>query len=127
MDFRFTIVETSLNRAEFRWKWLRFLQHTFTLGIVLCLLALVFGVAMLNGWVTSRAWAIAFFSLLAVAGVLAWVIILIAVMVRATDRNWLAGALERVDGRLLDRLNTLLFLEGRQREAGIRGGQAAGA
>src|SRR5205809_166696 len=65
MNFRFTVVETSLNRAEFRWKWLRFLQHSFTLGVALCLLILAFAGAVALGWVTSKSPATAFFALLA--------------------------------------------------------------
>src|SRR5438093_5271217 len=111
MNFRFTVVETSLNRAEFRWKWLRFLQHSFTLGVILVLLVLGFGGAIALGWVTSKTVATTFFALLAVVGFIAWAIIIISVVAGAPDRNWLAAALERVDRRLLDRLNTLLFLE----------------
>src|SRR5438045_182178 len=111
MNFRFTIVETSLNRAEFRWKWLRLLQHTFTLGITLSSLALAFATAILSGLVVSKALAITFFVLLAVVGFIAWAVIIISVVAGAPDRHWLAAALERVDSRLLDRLNTLLFLE----------------
>ena len=55
MNFRFTVVETNLNRAEFRWKWLRFLQHTalarqHRLLSWFCLL----GAAILMGWITSK-------------------------------------------------------------------------
>ncbi|HWX21075.1 MAG TPA: hypothetical protein VN578_14335 [Candidatus Binatia bacterium] len=116
MNFRFTVVETSLNRVEFRWKWLRLLQHSALLGIVLCVLALVFGIAMLSGWVTSRTVGITFFALLAVAGLITWAVILIIVVAGAPERRWLAAALERVDHRFLDRLNTLLFLENRRDE-----------
>src|SRR5438045_526971 len=119
MNFRFTIVETSLNRAEFRWKWLRFLQHTFTLGIVLCLFALGIGIALLSGWLASKTLVITIFALLAAVGFIAWAVIIISVVAGAPDRNWLAAALERVDSRLLDRLNTLLFLEGRRGDARV--------
>ena len=51
MNFRFTIVETVLNRAEFRWKWLRFLRYSLMLGILLGLLGLGFGGVVLKGWV----------------------------------------------------------------------------
>lgn len=116
MQFRFTIVETSLNRAEFRWKWLRFLQHTFTLGIVLCSLTLLLAVSILNDWLTNRTLAVALLTGLGILGLIAWVVIVIAVLAGSPDRNWLAAAVERVDRRLLDRLNTLLFLEKRPRE-----------
>ena len=114
MNSQFTIVETSLNRAEFRWKWLRFLQHSFLLGAILSLLALLFALGVTAGWVSSKAFAITFFAVLAVGGFVAWFIIIIAVVARAPKRPWLAAALERVDPRLLDRLNTLLFLEKRR-------------
>ena len=116
MQFRFTIVETSLNRAEFRWKWLRLLQYTFTLGLVLCLLALSFALAILGGWITSKTTAITVITTLAILGALAWLVIIVAVLAGSPQRNWLAAAIERVDRRLLDRLNTLLFLERRPRD-----------
>ncbi|MCX6927978.1 MAG: hypothetical protein NT154_32930, partial [Verrucomicrobia bacterium] len=116
MRFRFTVVETSLNRAEFRWKWLKFLQHTFLLAGILCGLVLLFGVGMISGWVTSKGLATTFFALLGLVGFIAWAVIIISVVAGAPDRGWLAAALERVDRRLMYRLNTLLFLERRPRE-----------
>jgi hypothetical protein len=110
----FTVVETSLNRAEFRWKWLKFLQHSFLLGGVVSLLVLLFGGAILLGWVTNKALATTFFALLAVSAFIAWAVIIISVMAGSPDRTWLAAAVERVDRRLRDRLNTLLFLERRR-------------
>ena len=117
MSFRFTVVETSLNRAEFRWKWLRFLQHSFLLGGILCALVLLFGGAILFGWVTSKALATTFFALLGIAGFIAWAVIVISVLAGSPERSWLAAALERVNPRLLDRLNTLVFLEGRPKDS----------
>ena len=111
MSFRFTVVETSLNRAEFRWKWLKFLQYSFSLGAIVCLLLLVVAEAIICGWLTNKALAAALFGLIAVFGLIAWVVVTISVAAGTPGRNWLASALERVDGRLLDRLNTLLFLE----------------
>jgi hypothetical protein len=111
MNLRFTTVETALNRVEFRWKWLRFLQHTLTLVAALSLLVLGFAGAMAAGWVASRMLTITVFVLLGTLGFLAWIILTIAVAAGSPARGWLAAALERVDRRLLDRLNTLLFLE----------------
>jgi hypothetical protein len=116
MNFRFAVVETSLNRAEFRWKWLRFVQHSAVLGSFLCLLVLFFGGAIECGWVTSKPLALAVLSILGGLGFVAWMVVLISIMAGSPDRNWLAAALERVDRRLLDRLNTLLFLEQRRTE-----------
>jgi hypothetical protein len=109
----YTVVETSLNRAEFRWKWLRFLHHSFILAGALCLLVLFLGVAMLLGWITDKGLATACFVILGGAGLVGWAVIIISVMVATPERVWLASAVERVDRRLRDRLNTLLFLERR--------------
>ena len=46
MSFRFTIVETSLNRAEFRWKWLKFLQLSFLIAAIVSGMVLLLGCAM---------------------------------------------------------------------------------
>jgi hypothetical protein len=108
---RYGTIERNLHRAEWRWKWLRFLQHTLTLGAVLSFCTLFFGMAIVAGWVTSRAVANVILPLLGIAGMAGWVIIAIAVFARRADRGWVGAALERVDHRLLDRLNTLLFLE----------------
>jgi hypothetical protein len=117
MSSRFTVVETSLNQAEFRWKWLRFLQHSFLLGSILCLLVLLFGGAVIVGWVTSKALATAFFALLGVVGFITWAVVVIRILAGTPERNWLAAAVERVNPQLLDRLNTLLFLERRRRDS----------
>jgi hypothetical protein len=109
----YTVVETSLNRAEFRWKWLKFLQYSFVLAGILSSLMLLFGGAILLGWVTNKALALTFFAVLGVIGFIAWAVIIISVMAGTPDRLWLGAAVERVDRRLRDRLNTLLFLEHR--------------
>ena len=117
MSNRYTVVETSLNRAEFRWKWLKFLRHSFLLGGILCALVLLFGGAIILGWVTSKALATTFVALLGMVGFIAWAVIIISVLAGSPDRSWLAAALERVNPRLLDRLNTLLFLERHRQDA----------
>jgi hypothetical protein len=119
MNFRFTVVEASLNRAEFRWKWLKFLRYSFVLGSILSLAVLVLGWGMAHGWVTSKTVATACFSGVAILGFISWAVIAITVAVGTADRNWLAAALERVDRRLMDRLNTLLFLERHRGDARV--------
>ncbi len=113
MISRHWIVQTSLNRAEFRWKWLHFLVRTFWWGIGLCLLLLLAGAALVLGWIASKPAAIALYVVIATAGFAGWVVILLSAAAKAPDQSWLAAAIERVDRRLLDRLNTLLFLEQR--------------
>ena len=117
MNFRFTVVERSLNRAEFRWKWLRFWRYSFILGALGCLLFLGVGAAIHLGWLTNKALVITLLGASAVLGLIAWLVVLLTVVAARTNRNWLANAMERVDSRLLDRLNTLLFLESRRGDA----------
>jgi hypothetical protein len=110
----FTTVDTSLNRAEFRWKWLKTLHRTFILGVILSCAVLLLGAAMVLGWVGSKAFVLGCFIGLAVLGFIAWAVILISVAASAPERGFLAAALERVDRRLKDRLNTVTFLERRR-------------
>ncbi|HVV73637.1 MAG TPA: hypothetical protein VHI52_19360, partial [Verrucomicrobiae bacterium] len=116
MNSRFLVVETSLNRAEFRWKALKLLQYTAILGSSVCLCLLFLGGAVLGGLVSDRNLALFLFGVVGAVAVLAWAIVAIGVMASSPERPSLAAALERVDHRLLDRLNTLLFLERRRGE-----------
>ncbi|HWI55805.1 MAG TPA: hypothetical protein VNZ22_01160, partial [Bacillota bacterium] len=68
MNTRSLVVETSLNRAEFRWKFLRLLQQSAVLGISLCLLILTFGVAILAGWISNKDVALTFLALVGGVG-----------------------------------------------------------
>jgi len=117
VNFRFTVVETNLNRAEFRWKWLRFLRESLLLGTIVCLAILLQGGAILAGILTSKPIAITLYVVLAMAGIIAWTVLIITIAAATPARPWLAAALERVDSRLLDRLNTLVYLESHPPEA----------
>lgn len=113
MNPRFAVVETHLTRAEARWKWLRFVLHSSILGLCLCVLVLALSAAILKGWVSSLALATTLFALLAVFGFIAWMVVIVSVAAGTCERSWLAAAIEKVEPRFLDRLNTLLFLERR--------------
>jgi len=86
-------------------------------GGILCLLVLLFGGAVIFGWVTSKTLATTFFGLLAAVGFIVWAVVVISILAGTPERSWLAAALERVNPRLLDRLNTLLYLERRRRDS----------
>ncbi|MGH7969964.1 MAG: hypothetical protein ACREIC_14675, partial [Limisphaerales bacterium] len=117
MSSRYLVVETSLNRAEFRWKWLKLLQYTAVLGTLTGLAALFLGGAILGGVLSDKNLALVLLVLIAGLGFIAWAIMAISVFAGAPDRSRLASAVENVDRRLLDRLNTLLFLEKKRGEA----------
>ncbi len=116
MSFRSSVVEASLNRAEFTWKRLRLMRQTLVLGTAVCVLVLLVGLSITAGYVTSKSIALDLFVGVAVLGLLVWGVVLISVLAGSVDRSWLGAALERMDRSLMDRLNTLLFLERRSRE-----------
>lgn len=111
MNFRFSKIETTLNRAEFRWKWLRLLKYTGILGILVCLGLLAFGEALLAGWVLTQGTAWTLILIFLIASFVSWAAICITVLSAAPERRWLGSVLEKTEPRLHDRLNTLLFLE----------------
>src|SRR5437867_308667 len=105
------LVEANLRRAAARRQRLRMLQHSATLGAIVCAVFLLLGLAMSCGWMQYHQTAGVVTALVIVAAVMAWLAILIAVAATPAKRPWLAAALERVHPRLLDRLNTLVLLE----------------
>jgi hypothetical protein len=111
VNFRFSTIEATLNRAEFRWKWLRLLKYTGMLGIVVCLGLLAFGEALLAGWTLTQGAAWTVLLVLLIAAFIVWTAICITILSGAPERRWLGAVLEKTQPRLLDRLNTLLFLE----------------
>ena len=120
MSSRFTIVETTLNRAEFRWKWLRFVQLSSILGGITALAFLALGVGLRSGWITSKSNATALITCIVFLAFVAELVIMILVAGGSPGRAWLAAAVERVDSRLLDRLNALLYLEQREGDPNVK-------
>lgn len=111
MNYRGTMVEAALNRVEFHWKWLRLLRRASMLGIGLCLgfCAVAYGIR--SGALTDRSVAIGVWAALGLAGSVSLCVVAIRILAGGVERRWLGAALERIDRRWLDRLNTLLFLE----------------
>lgn len=105
------VVDEKLADASSKWRWLRFLQHTGTLGSLFTLLFLALGCSMINGWLTKPVLAGILVAFFVAAAFFAWIGAAIAVLSKDTDRGWLAGLLERGQPKLLDRVNTLVALE----------------
>ena len=80
-------------------------------GLILCLLWFGVELAAREGLITHRSvmheWTLLFMT----AGMLALLGIFIAALVQRQPRAWLAGTLEKGCAPLLDRLNTLVYLE----------------
>ena len=111
MKFRFTAIDRSLNRAELRWQGLRLLRGSAVLGIAICLLVIAWGVTVAAGFLASRPLAVAWLGAIAGGGLMALGLLVLRITGDSPDRKRIAAALENNDRRLLDRLNTLLFLE----------------
>jgi len=111
MNPRLHLIEVNLKRTAARWRWLRFLQHSSTLGATVCLLFLVVAAALLAGWTPQPVFVTTLEVLFVVGAVLAWFVIGIAIVSKDPQRPWLAGLLERGQPKLLDRINTLVYLE----------------
>ncbi|MEO7297894.1 MAG: hypothetical protein ABI042_04880, partial [Verrucomicrobiota bacterium] len=105
------IIEANLGKAGAKWKWLRFFQQVGTLGSVTTLLVLLFGLAMQKGWISSRASAIGLVVLIVLCSATAFLFIIALVASKFLARPWLAEKIEQGEPTLLDRLNTLVFLE----------------
>jgi len=121
MNSRLHLIETNLKRTAARWRWLQFLKHTSTLGAIICACFLTTGLALVAGWTPRPLFVTTLDVLLAIAAVVVWLGVGIAVLSNGPARSWLAGLLERGQPKLLDRVNTLVHLEKEaRRSASVR-------
>ncbi|HEX3799348.1 MAG TPA: hypothetical protein VH413_11675 [Verrucomicrobiae bacterium] len=109
------IIEERLQRTAGLLRMRRVLQHTATAGCVASVVVLILGIAMVRGWMENVAVVSALLVALGFGGFLAWLIVMASIMTKSIPRKSLAASLEGGDSRLLDRLNTLVFLEKNRR------------
>lgn len=104
-------IETNLRRAASRrLHWLQ-LQHTATIGSIVCLALLALALAVARGWVTHRMPVAVTIALIVAVAFLAWIVAMVVATASQPKRPRLAAEVERVHPRLLDRLNTLVTLQ----------------
>ena len=103
-------IERSLRQAAHRRARLRRLQYLATLGAIVCLLYLLLGTAIVRGWVIHVGWADAANWAIITAAIIGYIVLMIRAA-KSSGRPRLAAALERMNPKLLDRLNTLVFLQ----------------
>lgn len=103
-------IEHRLDGAARRLKWLQFLQHSATLGILVALLILLCGVGSVLGWFEDRMLMQACVAFVVGGAVVVWFIMGLAVAASRPDDSYLGESMERACPSMLDRLNTLLFL-----------------
>ena len=121
MNRRLHLIESNLKRTAARWRWLRFLQHSASLGAILSLLFLLIALGLLAGWTPHPVFVTTLQVLFALGALLAWFVLIVVVVSKDARRSWLAALLERGQPKLLDRMNTLVDLEKKaRRDASVR-------
>ena len=108
-------IERHMRRTEGRWKMLRFLEHTGTLGAITCIVTQLLGIAMRKEWVQNPYIALGLLYAAICLAALAWLVLMAFSASRERPRAWLAGHLENAHRPLLDRVNALMFLGGKAR------------
>lgn len=112
-------LERQLARVQAQWRQRRLLGQLAVLGIVLCLAYLAIGLAL---WKRLLGGVWGYFALGAplLVAIPAFLVIAVAALAMSRPRSWLAGRLEQLHSPLQDRLNTLVFLEGRRGHPAVR-------
>ncbi len=105
-----SVIEGGLRQAAHRRARLLRLQYLTTLAGIVCLLYLLLGAAIMKGWLVHLELATAANWTIIGASVVAYIVLMIRTG-KSLGRNRLAAALERMNPKLLDRLNTLVFLQ----------------
>ncbi|HUY33951.1 MAG TPA: hypothetical protein VMV69_14485 [Pirellulales bacterium] len=114
------VIENQLERTQRQWQFQRFAQHTATLAAAVSLSVLLFGVAIVLGWMTNTWLVVGCLIALGAVAFFTWALMAMVVAAGAPQRRWLAAALENAHRPLMDRLNTLAYLDetgdGRRKE-----------
>ncbi len=114
------VIDSNLQSVAARWRWLRFTQHTGTLGSLVMLFFLLLALAAVRGWVTDPDLASGLAILAVFAAVVAWASLGIVLLNRDLAPQWLAGVVEQSQPKLLDRVNTLVALRESRHEPGVK-------
>lgn len=115
MNSAIAVVEQRLRRAHWRWKCFRLLRASCIVGLALAGILVVWEAAIVCGLLVTRGPALSILRALLAAGACTWIFLSAVILSRKPVRPVLAAALERADRRLQDRLNTLVFLQSRNR------------
>ena len=109
-------LEKRLRRAAALWKWQSLVKSTALVFSWVLIVALVVGGLSKIGWIGSPTLAIVLIGLAALLGMMGWFVMLVRVLDRKLDRNWLAAAVENDQAGLLDRFNTVVELDQRPQD-----------
>ncbi|MFM8772132.1 MAG: hypothetical protein ACKOE4_08985 [Candidatus Kapaibacterium sp.] len=100
-----------LRATESQWRWFRLLRQTLIFSSVVTGIVLLLGVGLLRGWLPSGGPLVVLCTTLVAGALLTWLCLALVCAVAPENHAWLAQSLERVHTPLLDRLNTLTFLQ----------------
>lgn len=117
MNRHLAVVDERLRRAKLLWNWFRVVRISCRIGVTWSLLMVLWGAAILTGLIQTKALADAVLEIAGAACLVAWLAAMAMALAGGPGHGWLAGAIERVDPRLQDRLNTLVFLREQQTQA----------
>ncbi|HEY5895744.1 MAG TPA: hypothetical protein VIT91_21195 [Chthoniobacterales bacterium] len=104
-------VEEIFRKAGSRWQWLLFLRLTSWIVLATTLSILCLGLAIWRGWVLTVWIAVVLAALIGVGFGLGMLIAVMVSTARQKPKPWLAERIEERIPSLMDRLNTLAFLE----------------
>lgn len=107
-------IEYHLNQASSWWRWQLFLRRTANLATTVTIAILLLGAAIWAGWIGSQAVAAIVLVVLTLGALIAWVVLAVTSVDTHLDRTQSAYAVEQSHRPLMDRLNTLVFLEGKR-------------
>ncbi len=103
-------IQQRMDEAAARWKWLRLLEYSAMLGIIVTGVVLLLGAVLACGRPANKSVAALCLVLFSVGAVLTLVLWSLIIATSRPEQGRLARAIERAHPILMDRLNTLVFL-----------------
>jgi len=109
-------LESALGAALRRFRWLRFWRLLSVAAFAVLAAALLAGVAMDRGWLARPGVALGLLVMVTFLALLALPVAAVAALAPGRSREWSARHVEEANPTLLDRLNAVVFLQGRSRD-----------
>jgi hypothetical protein len=105
------LIQQKIDAVDRHWRWVKFWEYFFAAGSGFVLAWITLELCAWRGTLTTPWVFITFIGLYGIAALLAFMGIAVYVTASEPRRAWLAGRLESGCPGLLDRLNTLVYLE----------------
>ena len=105
------LIQQKLDAIDRRWRWVKFWEYFFAAASAFVVVWVVMEICAWRQILTATWLFITFVGLYGIAALLAFMGIAVVVTASESRRVWLADRLERGCPGLLDRLNTIVYLE----------------